>query len=98
MKKWLPLTFIVLCALWPLSYLRGPKNPDSGLPLREFGSLPVINKGRHQPLDSLARNSLVILRGKQTLNLEPWKGNFDGPKIITATVQVLLFTFAAINR
>ena len=94
MNKWLPLTFILLWALWPLSYLRGPKNPESGLPLREFGSLPVINKGRHQPLDSLARNSLVILRGKQTLNLEPWKGNFDGPKIITATewLMELMFT------
>src|SRR5688500_20335192 len=35
-------------------------------------------------MDSMARNSLLIIRKKQTLNLEPWKGTFERPKIIPA--------------
>ena len=93
MKKWLPHLLIFLCVLWPLSFLRGPKNPDSGLPLREFGALPVVNKGRHQPMDSLARNSLILLRQKQTLNLEPWKGDLESPQIISATEWLMELVF-----
>jgi ABC-type transport system involved in cytochrome c biogenesis permease subunit len=47
--------------------------------------LPVIYDGRLKPMDSLARNSLLQLREKQTLNLEPWKGWNENPKIISAT-------------
>ena len=36
-------------------------------------------------MDSLARNSLLQIREKQTLNTEPWKGWNDNPKIISAT-------------
>ena len=36
-------------------------------------------------MDSLARNSLLQLREKQTLNAEPWKGWNENPKIIPAT-------------
>ena len=84
MKKWIPLTLTVLFAGWILSAFRGPQDPKDGMPLKEFGQLPVLQNGRHQPLDSLARNSLLILRKKQTLNLEPWKAWYQGPKIISA--------------
>jgi cytochrome c-type biogenesis protein CcsB len=36
-------------------------------------------------MDSLARNSLLQIREKQEANLEPWKGAFGKPKIISAT-------------
>ncbi len=36
-------------------------------------------------MDSLARNALLQLREKQTLNLEPWKEWDENPKIISAT-------------
>ena len=36
-------------------------------------------------MDSLARNSLLEIREKQTLNTEPWKGWNENPKIISAT-------------
>lgn len=42
-----------------------------------FGRLPVLNGGRVKPLDALARNSLLVLSGKQTLR---WKG-----KVMSAT-------------
>ncbi|MEI9960250.1 MAG: hypothetical protein WDM76_03690 [Limisphaerales bacterium] len=46
---------------------------------------PIVFNGRVQPMDSLARNSLLQLREKQTLNLEPWKEWNEKPKIISAT-------------
>ncbi len=85
MKKWIPLSLTMVFVAWILSAFRGPQNPEEGIPLKEFGQLPVVKDGRHQPMDSLARNSLLILRKKQTLNQEPWKGNFDKPKIVPAT-------------
>ncbi|RYD30113.1 MAG: cytochrome C biogenesis protein [Verrucomicrobiaceae bacterium] len=88
MKNRLPLILTLLFALWPLGSLRGPKNPDSGLPVKEFGALPVVSKGRHQPFDSLARNTLMQLRLKQTMLLEPWNSSFWKPsasKKISAT-------------
>ena len=80
MKKWLPLLITGLFAAWIVSSLRAPR--DTGFAVREFGRLPILNGGRRQPIDSLARNSLLQLRGKQTANLEPWK---SGAKIISAT-------------
>jgi lactoylglutathione lyase len=70
------------------------------MPLRGFGSLPGVQNGRHQPIDSLARNSLLLLRKKQTLNTEPWKGEFGGPKIISATAWLaeLMFDAAAADQ
>ncbi len=47
--------------------------------------MPVTANGRIEPLDSLARNSLLEIREKQTLNTEPWKGWNEHPKIISAT-------------
>ncbi|MEA3207738.1 MAG: hypothetical protein QOE70_795 [Chthoniobacter sp.] len=96
MKKWLPLLIIVLFAGWLLSGLNVPK--DQGFAVREFGRLPILNGGRRQPIDSLARNSLLQLRGKQTANLEPWKGD---AKIISATewlMEVMMNPVAADTR
>jgi ABC-type transport system involved in cytochrome c biogenesis permease subunit len=41
--------------------------PSQGFDVEAFGHLPVLEGGRIKPLDSLARNSLLMLRGKQTL-------------------------------
>ena len=51
----------------------------------EFGKLPITANGRIVPLDSVARNSLLAIREKQTLNTEPWKAWNENPKIIPAT-------------
>jgi ABC-type transport system involved in cytochrome c biogenesis permease subunit len=68
-----------LWANWPT------KDKDNDFAFTEFGQLPVTANGRIVPLDSLARNSLLAIREKQTLNLEPWKGWNENPKIIPAT-------------
>jgi ABC-type transport system involved in cytochrome c biogenesis permease subunit len=82
-QKWFPPLLMVAMAFWFFGNLRAPKDRDFAF--SEFGRLPVTANGRVQPMDSLARNSLLELRGKQTLNAEPWKGWNENPKIIPAT-------------
>ncbi len=89
MKSKIPLIVTLLLALMVGAKLRPPKDKAGAFPTVEFGRLPIVESGRVQPMDSLARNSLLQLRGKQTLNIEPWKGNFAGPKIIPAVDWML---------
>ncbi len=65
MKKWVPLLLVVVMAGWVLSGLHQP--PETGFHVREFGKLPVLMNGRFQPFDSVARNSLLQIRTKQTV-------------------------------
>ena len=82
MKKWIPLAVAAAMALWILAGLR--QRPDPGFAFSEFGRLPLVTNGRCQPMDSVARNSLLLIREKQSANLEPWKGWLDRPKILPA--------------
>jgi len=79
-KKWLPLILTVVMGAWFASSLRPPKEKD--FHYAEFGRLPLLFNGRLQPMDSLARNSLLQIREKQRANLEPWKAWYEKPKII----------------
>jgi len=81
-QKWFPAILMLVMALWFFGQLQTPQ--DKNFAFNEFGKLPVVFDGRLKPLDSLARNSLLQLREKQTLNLEPWKGWNENPKIISA--------------
>jgi ABC-type transport system involved in cytochrome c biogenesis permease subunit len=83
MKKWIPLIVVGIVAAWFISTLK--PTPDKTFNFTDFGKLPVLSNGRIQPLDSLARNSLLQIREKQEANLDPWKGVFDKPRIISAT-------------
>jgi ABC-type transport system involved in cytochrome c biogenesis permease subunit len=67
MKKWLPWIVAGACALWLLSGLRPVT--EQGFQTRAFGRLPVLLNGRIQPLDSVARNSLLQIRTKQSVYL-----------------------------
>jgi ABC-type transport system involved in cytochrome c biogenesis permease subunit len=81
-KKWFPLILTVVMAAWFASTLRKPK--EKGFHYTEFGRLPLLFNGRMQPMDSLARNSLLQIREKQRANLEPWKSWYEKPKLIPA--------------
>ena len=72
MKKWLPHIILGIFVLWTLSALRPPRDKAGSFAVSEFGQLPVISNGRFLPLDSLARNSLLQLREKQTVSTTPW--------------------------
>jgi ABC-type transport system involved in cytochrome c biogenesis permease subunit len=65
MKKWIPLILVVVMAGWVLSALH--QKPETGFHAREFGKLPVLMNGRFQPFDSVARNSLLQIRTKQSV-------------------------------
>jgi ABC-type transport system involved in cytochrome c biogenesis permease subunit len=82
-QKWFPPGLMLLMALWFFGNLQTP--PDKNFAFTKFGELPVTANGRVQPMDSLARNALLQLREKQTLNLEPWKAWNEKPRIISAT-------------
>jgi ABC-type transport system involved in cytochrome c biogenesis permease subunit len=64
MKKWLPLILVAVFVV----YLAGKVMPerDAEFGWQQFGRIPVMANGRFQPLDSLARNSLLQLREKSS--------------------------------
>jgi ABC-type transport system involved in cytochrome c biogenesis permease subunit len=94
-KQWAPLALFAIFAAWILGSFRLPKEKD--LQSHAFGRIPLVEKGRHQPFDSFARNALMQIREKQTVNLEPWKGFWDNfsnrPKIISATDWAMELAF-----
>jgi len=58
---------LALAFAWPMvaPLLRGPDSPEARL-----GELPVLEGGRVKPLDSVARSTLLLFRGKQTIRTE----------------------------
>ena len=71
LNKWLPWIIAGVFGAWILSTLRMPR--DKEWALSEFGKLPLLSNGRFQPMDSLARNSLLQMLEKQSLRLEDEK-------------------------
>jgi ABC-type transport system involved in cytochrome c biogenesis permease subunit len=64
MKRLLPLLVLVLGLVYLGSTLVPPP-AKSEFDLRGFGHLPVLVDGRIKPLDTVARNSLLMLQGRQ---------------------------------
>jgi ABC-type transport system involved in cytochrome c biogenesis permease subunit len=62
MKKWLPWFIVAVAACFALSNALPVKETDFAW--QSFGRIPALANGRYQPLDSLARNALLQLRGK----------------------------------
>ncbi len=66
--KYLPWFFLALFVT-EIGMVMRPKK-DTGLYTAEFGRLPVLLNGRIQPLDSVARNSLLQIRSTGDVPLE----------------------------
>ena len=47
-----------------------PPRPVRGFDVDAFGRLPVLEGGRVKPVDSIARNSLMVIRGAQSFQHE----------------------------
>jgi ABC-type transport system involved in cytochrome c biogenesis permease subunit len=69
MKRFFPWLVLILAALWVAMSWRPPGAGASGPGLAAFGKVPVLVGGRVKPIDTVARNSLLIIHGKQTLAL-----------------------------
>lgn len=69
MKRLLPILLPVLAGLWLATSPVAPRPQAGDFDTSSFGRLPVLAGGRVKPLDTVARNSLLIMHGKQTLRL-----------------------------
>ena len=69
MKRFFPLFVVSLGAFWIAASLLPPKPRKDDVDLVRFGKIPVQVGGRVKPLDTVARNSLLIIHTKQTLRL-----------------------------
>jgi ABC-type transport system involved in cytochrome c biogenesis permease subunit len=64
---WIVLVLALIC----LAVIWWPQNrPKNGFDVAKFGKISVLVGGRVKPLDTVARNSLLIIHGKQTLSLD----------------------------
>ena len=60
---WLVVAATLLYVVAPLFQ----RDSWNGFEMQKFGRLPILLNGRIKPLDTVARNSLLIIHGKQTL-------------------------------
>jgi len=72
LAKWLPAVLALGAAL--LFML--PPRPVRGMEIEKFCRMPVLEGGRVKPLDSVARNALLVIQGRQTVRYE---GRSIGP-------------------
>ena len=72
--KRMPWILSALMVLWVLSSLRPPKE-RTAFQTAEFGRLPVLLNGRVQPLDSVALNALLQIRGNTSVPIDGNGGN-----------------------
>jgi len=69
MKRFIPWIALILSATWVASSWRPPRVAADDVDLTKLGKIPVLVGGRIKPLDTVARNSLLIIHGKQTVRL-----------------------------
>jgi ABC-type transport system involved in cytochrome c biogenesis permease subunit len=70
MKRFVPWIVLIVIAGWIGGNWLPPKIAKDDVDLAKFGKLPVLVGGRVKPLDTVARNSLLIIHGKQELRLD----------------------------
>jgi ABC-type transport system involved in cytochrome c biogenesis permease subunit len=69
MKRFFPWLVLIFAAAWVAASWLPPKITDDTVDLVTFGKVPVLVGGRVKPLDTVARNSLLIIHGKEALRL-----------------------------
>jgi len=73
MKRFLPWIILAVAAACIAPNWLPPKTAKDDFDFSRFGEIPVLVGGRMKPLDTVARNSLLIIHGKQELRLEGGK-------------------------
>jgi len=92
----LPLGVVLVASAYLVSIVRPPKSPAGEFNLSEFARLPVSFEGRVQPIDSLARNGMRAMGGRQTVTVGADKDGKGGTKV--GHVEWLARTFADADR
>jgi ABC-type transport system involved in cytochrome c biogenesis permease subunit len=64
--KYFSAAVVLIFAIWVASSARMPHTPQGEIQIDEFGRLPLVHEGRVKPFDTVARNALRYLSGKQT--------------------------------
>ncbi|MFA6544352.1 MAG: hypothetical protein WCS99_07990, partial [Limisphaerales bacterium] len=70
MKKHWPWLLFAVFALEVAFSLKPRTDKPDDFQIREWAKLPALINGRVQPFDSIARNSLLVIRGNTTVPLE----------------------------
>jgi ABC-type transport system involved in cytochrome c biogenesis permease subunit len=70
MKRFLPWIILAIAAASIAANWLPPKVAKDNFDFGRFGEIPVLVGGRVKPLDTVGRNSLLIIHGKQELGLE----------------------------
>ena len=76
LARLVPWIAVVLALTYLIASARRPAAP---LAVTRFAATPVSYKGRVKPIDTVARNTLLILSGRQTLRLTGGDGGSAGP-------------------
>jgi ABC-type transport system involved in cytochrome c biogenesis permease subunit len=70
MKRYFPWLILVLAVVWLAATWWPSRQAANAFHYDQFGKIPVLVGGRLKPLDTVARNSLLIIHGRQELSLE----------------------------
>jgi ABC-type transport system involved in cytochrome c biogenesis permease subunit len=78
----------LLAVAWVASSLL-PARPVRGMDLDAFGRLPVLEGGRIKPVDSVARNSLLMIRSQMSFRFEEETGGQKQARTVGADEWML---------
>ena len=81
LARWFPAAVVLVMAGWVVSAARVPNIPQAEMQIDEFGRLPMVYEGRVKPFDTVARNMLRYLSGKQWFEDETGKVAKKAPAI-----------------
>ena len=70
MERFLPWIILAVASVSLAANWRPSKTTGNDFDFESLGKIPVLVGGRVKPLDTVARNSLLIIHGKQELRLE----------------------------
>ena len=73
MKRFFPWIVLAVALVWLASSWLPARPSATDVNFAKFGKIPVLVGGRVKPLDTVARNSLLIMHSKQELRLDSGK-------------------------
>ncbi len=78
--RYLPLVVVVIMGVYLIGKARTPVADIGEMDLHAFGKIPIVYQGRTKPIDTLARNTLLVISNRQTFEEEVTITDSDGKK------------------